>query len=98
MLTVFYILFIVYLLAVNVFGVINLNFQKRAREEYDEDLKVSDIKLILTAVLGGALGIYVFMYIFKYRLKSFVFMVLMPLIVALHVYFSVMLFSRGIVT
>ena len=65
MLTVFYILFIVYILAVNFFGILNLGFQKRAREECDEDLKVTDVKLIITAALGGALGIYVFMFIYK---------------------------------
>ncbi|MBR1983282.1 MAG: hypothetical protein IKA12_01180 [Clostridia bacterium] len=95
MLTVFYILFIVYLLAVNFFGILNLGFQKRAREECDEDLKVTDVKLLITAVVGGALGIYIFMFIYKYRLKSFVYMIIMPLLIALHVYFSILLFRNG---
>ncbi len=95
MLTVFYILFIVYLIAVNFYGILNLGFQKRAREELDEDLKVSDFKLILTGIIGGALGIFVFMFIYRYRLKSLVFMILMPLFIALHVYLSIQLFSNG---
>lgn len=95
MLTVFYILFIVYILAVNFFGILNLGFQKRAKEECDEDLKVTDVKLLITAAVGGALGIYVFMFIYKYRLKSFVYMIIMPLLIALHVYFSILLFRNG---
>ncbi|MBO5714118.1 MAG: hypothetical protein J6R83_01690 [Clostridia bacterium] len=98
MLTVFYIIFIVFILAVNLFGILNLGFQKRAREEMDEDYKVSDIKLLITAVVGGALGIYIFMFILKYRLKSFAFMILMPLLIAMHVYLSILLFRSGLFT
>ena len=95
MITVFYIIFIVYLVAVNFFGILNLGFQKRAREEMDEDLKVTDAKLIITAVVGGALGIYVFMFIYRYRLKSFVYMILMPLLIAIHVYLSILVLRNG---
>lgn len=95
MLTVFYIIFIVYLLAVNLFGILNLSFQKQAREYMDEDKKVSDIKLLITAVVGGALGIYSFMFILKYRLKSFIYMILMPVLIALHVYLSILVFRNG---
>ena len=95
MLTVFYIIFSVYILAVNLFGILNLGFQKQAREYMDEDKQVSDVKLLITAVVGGALGIYVFMFIYRYRLKSFVYMVLMPLLIAIHVYLSIIVLRNG---
>ena len=44
-----------------------------------------------SALLGGAAGIYAFMFIFKYRLKSLGFMILMPLLGALTVFLWVML-------
>ncbi len=73
-----------------------LKFQKKAREDGDdENISVSDAKLLVTGVLGGALGIYIFMFIFRYRLKSMVMMILMPLFIALNVYLIATFFSRG---
>lgn len=89
------ILFIVYLFAINLYGVIILHFQKKSREELDELSKVSDVKLFFTALLGGAVGIYAFNFIFRYRLKSFVFMVILPLIIALNVYLVILAFRSG---
>ena len=87
---------IVYLLAINVYGIFILKFQKQSREEGDdESIIISDTKVLLTALLGGSLGIYVFMFIFKYRLKSLVMMVLMPVIITINVFVVIMLFRRG---
>ena len=87
---------IVYLLAINVYGIFILKFQKQSREEGDdESIIISDTKVLLTALLGGALGIYVFMFIFRYRLKSLVMMVLMPVIITINVFVVIMLIRRG---
>ena len=92
-----YVLIIVYIIAINVYGVMMLRFQKKARENGDdENLMVSDAKLFLTGFLGGATGIYVFMFIFKYRLKSLFMMVFMPVLIALNVYAIIFLMNGGL--
>ena len=92
MLALCYVLAAVYTVSINVYGVLLLKFQKNADPE-DESERVSDGKLLLAALLGGAAGIYAFMFIFKYRLKSLGFMILMPLLGALTVFLWVMLVS-----
>ena len=95
--TLLYILIIVYVIAINLYGILMLRFQKKARENGDEEnITISDSKLFLAGLLGGATGIYVFMFIFKYRLKSFFMMVFMPVLIAHNVYLLVIFFSGGL--
>ncbi len=88
------IVLITYLVAINFYGVLILNFQKRDTEDGDEAHNVSDIKLLLTGALGGAIGIYVTMFVLKYRLRSFFLMILLPIMIAINVYIAISLF-RG---
>ena len=83
-----YIILIVYILAVNFYAVMLLKSQ---RDEYG-----SDGKLILTAILGGAIGIYVSMFVMRYRTKNLLLMVLMPVLGVLNVYFFIYAFRSGI--
>ncbi len=67
-----------------------LHFQKKAREDGDdENITIGDSRLFIAGLLGGATGIYLFMFIFKYRLKSFFMMVFMPVLVAVNVYLMI---------
>ena len=91
----FYVILIAYLLAINAYGILMLHFQKKAFKECNEEKQVSDSKLFLAGLLGGATGIFVFMFIFKYRLKSLFLMVLMPVLIALNVYIVIALFRNG---
>ena len=92
-----YILIIVYIFAVNLYGILMLKFQKKAREKGDEEnIAVSDSKILLAGLLGGATGIFIFMFIFKYRVKSLCMMVLMPVFIALNIYVLVMILNGGL--
>ncbi len=65
--------------------------ERRIRKMNKE--KVGDIKLFLPALLGGACGVYAFMFILKYKLKSMLFMLVMPVLTALDIYLVYLLFS-----
>ena len=52
-------------------------------------------KLCITGALGGAITVYVCMFIFKYRRSDLLLMVLMPLLGVLNVYLWVILFRSG---
>ena len=92
----FYIVFIVYLVAVNLYGVLMLRFQKKASEdESGETPKISDAKLFLAAILGGATGIFVSIFVLKYRLQSMLLMVAMPVIIFLNAYMVISFYSGG---
>ena len=95
MLNLLYILIATYFISINLYGILILNFQKKARTVQADTNEISDAKLLLTGFLGGATGIFVFMFIFKYRLKSLVFMVLMPLFISINVYLIYMALSGG---
>lgn len=52
-------------------------------------------KLLLTGALGGAITIYVCMFILKYKRSDLLLMVLMPMLGVLNVYLFVLLFKSG---
>lgn len=89
-----YVIFAVYILAVNCYSVMLLKAQ---RDEYQDDDKkgAGDGKLILAAFLGGALAIYVSMFVMRYRLKNLLFMILMPVIAVINIYFFYVAFQSG---
>ena len=92
----FYIITVVYIIAINLYGVLMLRFQKKARADGDEEnIAISDTKLLLAGLLGGATGIFIFMFIFKYRLKSLFMMVLMPVFIAINVYVLFLILNGG---
>ena len=91
---ILYLFFIAYILAVNFYAFLLV---KGLKDDYADDApnKTSDGRLFLTAFLGGAITIYVCMFVFKYRLKSLFLMLLMPILGVLNVYLWVIAFRSG---
>ena len=52
-------------------------------------------KLCITGALGGAIAIYVCMFLYKYKRSNLLLMVVMPLLGVLNVYLFVLLFRSG---
>ena len=87
----FYVLFIAYILAVNCYAFMLVRTLKEKETDSPTD-KIFDGKLALTGVLGGAISIYVAMFVFKYRLSNLFLMILMPLLGVLNVFLLFSLF------
>lgn len=89
-----YIIFSVYIIAINFYAIMLLRTQ---RDEYGDNQSpaTGDGKLILTAILGGAIAIYVSMFIMKYRLKNMLLMILLPVIGVFNIYFFYIAFRSG---
>lgn len=54
---------------------------------------VSDLKLLLCSLLGGSVGIYIALFVFRYRLRDLLMMVLVPTILVLNIYFYMQVFT-----
>ncbi|MBO5412039.1 MAG: hypothetical protein J6A38_03045 [Clostridia bacterium] len=52
-------------------------------------------RLFATGALGGALTIYICMFIFKYKRDNLLLMVFMPMLAVLNIYLFVLLFRSG---
>lgn len=89
-----YIIFIVYILAINFYSIMLIKAQ---RDEYGdvESRKIGDGKLILAAILGGAIALYVSMFVMKYRLKNLLLMIILPVLGVINVYFFITAFRSG---
>lgn len=90
-----YIIFIVYILAINFYSFLLFKSQRDEYESTDKIKKSEDGKLFLAAFLGGAITIYVSMFIFKYRTKSLLLMIAMPVLAVLNVYLWILAFRSG---
>lgn len=108
----FYILLVAYILAVNFYAFLlvkSLRDTEREAEAVRQGEPIASAtteapkppqkylsKLIVTGVLGGAVTIYVCMFLLKYKRNDLLLMVLMPLLGVLNVYLFVMLFRNGL--
>ncbi len=94
MLMLIRIILITYLLSINVYAFLLIFFQKKQHEENMEST-IKDSKLFLTGLLGGAVGIYVAMFIYSYRLQSLFLMIVIPILIVLNAYVLIMAFTGG---
>ncbi len=86
----------VYFAAVNVYAFNLMRLQKKANEDNETCGRVSDGKIFLSAVLGGALGTYVSMFIMRYKMKNLLFMVFMPVLAVVDIYVLVYLYVNNL--
>ena len=86
MLIITKILLAVYYLAMNVYSFFLVKFQRDGFDEGECENAVHDGKIFISAILGGALGVYIAVFVFSYRKRSMFFMVLMPVLIVLNVY------------
>jgi len=93
----FIIIFIVYIIAVNLYAFLLIKSQKEESENTGEIKKSGDGKLLLAAFLGGAITIYISMFIMKYRTKNIILMILLPVIASLNIYLCAILFRSGLI-
>ena len=61
--------------------------------EENNESKIKDGKLFVSAMLGGALGVYTAMFILSYRLNNLFLMVTMPLLIVLTAYIVIVGFQ-----
>ena len=90
-----YIIFATYIAAVNVYSVMLLLSQRNEYLMDESKLNCGDGKLILSALLGGAIGIYVTMFITRFKLKNMMLMIALPVIGVINVWFFVLAFRSG---
>lgn len=90
-----YILVAVYIAAINFYAVMLIKSQRDEEGDGEEKKHSGDGKIILTAIMGGAIGIYCSMFVMRYRLKNLLLMVLMPVIAVLNIYFFYIAFKSG---
>lgn len=91
-----YVLFAVYLAAVNFFAMLFVRKQKKAAEGALDKPKYSDGKLLLAAVLGGAAGAFLTMLFSKFRTDNILLMIVLPLLIAVNIYAIISIFRSGI--
>ena len=106
---ILYVLLIAYILAINFYAFLlvkSLRDKEREAELHRETAPLVDPtqapppekyvgKLCITGALGGAITIYVCMFLFKFRRGDLLLMVLMPLLGVLNLYLWVILFRSG---
>ena len=88
----FRVIIITYIVSLNVYSYLLIYFQKKQLEESNET-SVKDAKLFLSGLIGGAVGIYVSMFIYKYRLQNLLFMILVPMLIVLNAYVFISIFT-----
>jgi len=76
----------VYALAVNFYSAIYVRSQKKLLTEGKTPKKRSNAKILLSALLGGAIATYLTMFAVKYKLDNMILMLTLPVLAVLNVY------------
>lgn len=91
-----YLILIVYIFAINFYSFLLIKSQKEDPDDSSQKLKAGDGKLFLAGFLGGALAIYISMFLFRFRLKNLFLMIVMPILAVINLYLFFLAFRSGI--
>ena len=83
-----------YLLVMTIVGLVIMKVDKVKAQK--QAWRVKEATLFLVSAIGGSLGTWAGMYIFRHKTKHWYFVVGMPLIFIIHAALLVFLFSKGI--
>ncbi len=107
---ILYVLLIAYILAVNFYAFMLVKTLRDKDIQKDVERQAAPLseqsnspqkeerylgKLLITGAIGGAITIYVCMFIFKWKRTDLLLMILMPLLGVLNVYLWILLFRSG---
>lgn len=93
-----YILLSVYIAAVNFYAFLLIKSRRSDADAADGERsarRAGDGKLFLTAFLGGAVTLYVTMFVFRYRLNDLLLMLALPVLAALNIYLFILAYRSG---
>ena len=83
-----------YLAVMTIVGLIIMKADKTKAEK--NKWRIKEATLFLISAIGGSLGTWAGMYLFRHKTKHWYFVVGMPLILIIHIALLVFLFSKGI--
>ncbi|MDD3238762.1 MAG: DUF1294 domain-containing protein [Lachnospira sp.] len=89
-------LLLIYLAIMNIAGIIVMAADKKKAKKHT--WRIPERTLFLVSILGGSLGTWAGMYLFRHKTKHWYFVVGMPLICVIHVGLLVAAWHYGIVT
>ncbi|MBR4413279.1 MAG: DUF1294 domain-containing protein [Lachnospiraceae bacterium] len=89
-----WLIILIYLAAVNLFGLIIMGVDKsRAKRR---KWRIPEATLFLVAIIGGSIGSILGMYLFRHKTKHWYFVVGMPVILALQIITALILYFAPI--
>lgn len=81
--------FIIYLLLINIFALAQMWFDKR--RAINRGWRITENRLLLTAIVGGSVGSIAGMYTFRHKTQHWLFAIGMPIIFLVQITFAIYL-------
>ena len=86
-----YAVVIAYCIAVNIYGF----FLVKSQKDNAEGAHAEDGKLFAAGLLGGAIAVYAALFVYRYRLKSMLLMLGLPVLAVVNVYVAIVFLRFG---
>ena len=83
---------IIYLAVMNIVGFAAMGIDKQKAKK--QVWRIPEKTLFLLSILGGSLGSWAGMYVFRHKTKHWYFIVFMPLIFLIHVVLGILIFQK----